>query len=59
MGVLTPMPCVPNTPAPWTTGSPTVLIGFMPALNNTCTCNCLWGGVITFTAAGQLQTSLP
>lgn len=59
MGVLTPMPCVPNTPAPWTPGASTVLIGNMPALNNTSTCNCLWGGAITFTTAGQFQTSLP
>ena len=24
LGVLTPMPCIPNTPAPWVPGSPTV-----------------------------------
>src|SRR5918998_806364 len=35
LGVLTPMPCVPVTPAPWVVGSPTVLIGKMPALNHT------------------------
>lgn len=58
-GVLTPTPCVPNTPAPWVTGSPTVLIGMLPALNTMSTCNCLWGGVITFIDAGQFQTSLP
>src|SRR5213080_803823 len=33
LGVLTPMPCVPVTPAPWVVGSPTVLIANMPALN--------------------------
>ena len=27
LGVLTPMPCVPATAAPWVTGAPTVLIG--------------------------------
>jgi hypothetical protein len=53
MGVLTPQPCIPVTPAPWTPGSPTVLIGNMPALNNTCTLNCMWGGVITVSNAGQ------
>ena len=26
LGVLTPMPCVPNTPAPWIPGAPTVLL---------------------------------
>ncbi|MDR1268431.1 MAG: DUF4280 domain-containing protein, partial [Planctomycetaceae bacterium] len=27
LGVLTPMPCIPATVAPWAPGSPTVLIG--------------------------------
>jgi hypothetical protein len=53
LGVLTPQPCVPVTPAPWTPGSATVMIGNMPALNNTCTLNCMWGGVISVTNAGQ------
>jgi len=44
LGVLTPMPCVPNTPAPWAPGSPTVLLGNFPALNNSCVLNCIWGG---------------
>src|SRR5579884_4090889 len=30
MGVLTPMPCIPNTPAPWTPGATTVLLGNFP-----------------------------
>ena len=30
LGVLTPMPCIPNTPAPWVTGAPTVLLGNCP-----------------------------
>ena len=33
MGAFTPMPCVPNTPALWAAGSPTVMLGNMPALN--------------------------
>ncbi|MGH2391443.1 MAG: DUF4280 domain-containing protein [Chloroflexota bacterium] len=53
LGVLTPMPCVPVVPAPWTPGNPTVMINNMPALNNTCMCNCAWGGVITITNPGQ------
>jgi hypothetical protein len=56
MGVLTPMPCIPMTVAPWVPGSPTVLIGNMPALNNTSQCMCCWGGVITFTMPGQFTT---
>jgi hypothetical protein len=59
LGVLTPMPCVPNTPAPWAPGSPTVLVANMPALNNTSTLNCIWGGVITFTTPGQFTEMIP
>ena len=59
MGVLTPMPCVPNTPSPWVPGSPTVLIGGMPALNNTSQCMCMWAGVITVVQPGQMQEQIP
>lgn len=52
-GVLTPMPCIPNVVAPWTPGSSTVTIGGQPALTDSSQCQCLWGGVITFTFAGQ------
>lgn len=59
MGVLTPMPCVPATPAPWVPGSPTVLVCNSPALNNTSTLNCIWGGVITFVYPGQVTEMIP
>ena len=59
MGVLTPQPCIPVVPAPWTPGSPTVMIGNKPALNNASMCNCTWGGVITITNAGSMQTMVP
>jgi hypothetical protein len=59
LGVLTPMPCIPVTPAPWAPGSPTVLIGNQPALNNTSQCMCNWGGVITITVPGQVTTEIP
>ncbi|MAX78727.1 MAG: hypothetical protein CL843_00935 [Crocinitomicaceae bacterium] len=55
LGVLTPMPCIPVTPAPWVPGTPDVLVGNMPALNNTCTLNCAWGGVISISQPGQMQ----
>ena len=58
-GVLTPMPCIPVTPAPWVVGSPTVLIGNMPALNNSSKLMCTWGGVIQVTAPGQFTTQVP
>ena len=38
LGVLTPMPCIPVTAAPWAPGSPTVLVANMPALQNTSKC---------------------
>ena len=53
MGVLTPMPCIPNIAAPWTPGSSTVQIGGHPALTDNCQCQCMWGGVIQFSFAGQ------
>jgi hypothetical protein len=59
LGVLTPMPCVPVTTAPWAPGSPTVPIANMPALNNTSTCMCTWAGVITISQPGQTQTQVP
>ncbi len=52
MGVLTPMPCVPAITAPWVPGSPTVLIGNKPALNNSCKLMCTYGGVITINSPG-------
>ncbi len=58
LGVLTPMPCIPNTVAPWMPGSPTVLMGGMPVLNNTSTCQCLWAGTISIVMPGQVQTTV-
>ena len=59
LGVLTPMPCVPVTTAPWAPGAPTVLIGNMPALNNSSKCMCAYGGVISITSPGQVTTNGP
>jgi len=52
-GVLTPMPCIPNTTAPWVPGEPTVLVKNMPALMNDCKCMCMWAGVIEVVNPGQ------
>ena len=57
LGVLTPMPCIPVT-TPWKPGSPTVMIGNLPALNDSSTCQCCWGGVISITFPGQVQTQV-
>lgn len=59
LGVLTPMPCVPVTTAPWTPGSATVLLGGQPALNNLSKCMCTWGGVISVTNPGTTKTMVP
>ena len=58
-GVLTPMPCMPVISAPWAPGSPTVLIGGKPALNNTCKLMCNWGGVIQITNPGTTNIQVP
>ena len=59
LGVLTPMPCVPVVPAPWAPGSPTVMVGGQPALNNSSMCNCAYGGVITITSPGAMKAMIP
>jgi hypothetical protein len=59
LGVLTPMPCLPVTAAPWAPGAPTVLVANMPALNNSSKCMCNWGGVISINVAGQFTTQVP
>ena len=59
LGVLTPMPCTPVTTAPWAPGSPTVLIGGQPALNNSSQLICSFGGCIQIKSAGQFQISVP
>ena len=59
LGVLTPMPCIPATTAPWAPGAPTVMLANMPALDNTSTLMCMWGGVITVNFAGQVTEQIP
>jgi hypothetical protein len=59
LGVLTPMPCIPNTPAPWVPGAETVLLGNFPTLDNISQLECIWGGVITFVDAGEETVMVP
>lgn len=54
-----PAPCVPVIPAPWAPGSPTVLVGNFPALNNSSKLMCAYGGVIQIVNPGQVQTMVP
>ncbi len=59
MGVLTPMPCIPATAAPWVPGAPTVLIGNMPALDSVSKCMCSFGGVISVSFPATVKTMIP
>jgi len=59
LGVLTPMPCIPVTTAPWAPGSPTVLVANQPALNDSSKLMCTWGGIIEITSAGQSTIEVP
>jgi hypothetical protein len=59
LGVLTPMPCIPATPALWVAGAPNVLLGNFPTLDNVSQLNCIWGGVITFVTPGELTVMVP
>jgi hypothetical protein len=59
LGVLTPMPCTPVIPAPWQPGSPTVQVMGRPALTNTSTCQCAYGGLITISVPGQITVLAP
>ena len=58
-GVLTPMPCIPVTPAPWVPGAATVLLGNIPTLDNTCTLMCTWAGTIQIVVPGEFTVSVP
>ena len=58
-GVLTPQPCMPATTSPWVPGAATVKLGNQPALDNTCTCNCMWAGVVTVAMPGQTTEMIP
>jgi hypothetical protein len=59
LGVLTPMPCIPNTPSPWAPGEPTILLGNFPALDNMSKLMCAWGGVIQFITPGEFTVIEP
>lgn len=59
MGVLTPMPCMPNIPAPWVPGSPTVMVGGQPALNATSKAMCAFAGTISLLVPGQFTVTVP
>jgi hypothetical protein len=59
LGVFTPMPCVPATPAPWIPTNTTVILDMVPALDNGAKLMCTWLGVITFMDAGETTVNIP
>lgn len=59
LGVLTPMPCTPVIPAPWAPGSPTLIVGSAPALNQTSKVMCAYAGVIQILNPGQATIMVP
>jgi hypothetical protein len=59
MGVLTPMPCVPVTPAPWAPGAAGVLLGGAAALDAASRLVCAWGGMIEVATPGQTVELVP
>lgn len=60
LGALTPMPCLPVTAVgPWLPGSPTILQGGLPALQDSSKLMCAWAGVIQIAMAGQMTEMIP
>ena len=59
LGVLTPMPCIPNIPGPWAPGSPMVLLAGPPSLNMSSKLVCAFGGVIQILVEGQATHAIP
>lgn len=57
-GRLTPMPCVPGTVSNWINGKDDYFIKGAPALLKSSYCRCCYGGVITITYDGQLDTGI-
>ena len=59
LGVLTPMPCTPVIPAPWTPGATTVMVCNKPLLNNSSKLMCAYGGVISVTMTPAQTINCP
>ena len=50
-----PVPCIPNTVAPWTPANPMVLVKNMPSISDSSKLMCMWAGVISISFAGQVK----
>ena len=53
LGVLTPMPCKPNTNSPWVKGERKLLLKDFPALCQDDILSCAWKGTISIVDCGQ------
>jgi len=53
LGVLHPMPCIPNTISPWQNGQTTLMLKQFPALCKDSKVQCMWAGIIEFVDSGQ------
>ncbi len=53
MGTLTPQPCIPVLPSPWTPGASIVTIQEIKALSDNSTLTCAWTGTIQISNAGE------
>lgn len=53
LGVPTPMPCIPATPAPWIPGAVNIILGNLPSLSSDSKLMCLWAGVISIIQPGE------
>jgi len=56
LGVLTPMPCVPQT-TPWVNGATTTTIGGKPGLTLGAQCMCAYAGVVQIVNPGAVRTT--
>lgn len=57
--MLTKLPCVPATPAPWLPGAPNVILDGMSVLNDSSILNCMLGGIIQVVSPGQGTELVP
>lgn len=59
MGALTPQPCVPVLPAPWSPGSSLVTLDGLAALTDDSACQCAWGGRVEVADPGPHPVDEP
>ena len=57
LGVLTPMPCIPDPAGPWVPGSAAVFLGGISMIDSASVLNCAYAGVIAITFAGQTAST--